>query len=204
MAYTYLTPYRSGGLSTGMRGGGSIFDLHRQMNRMFDDLLTGSENGSSGSITGWPSLDICQTENEIEVCAELAGVNRDDISIDVDEGMLTISGEKKSSREDDNGYSERTYGRFERRVSLPANVDEENIQADMEDGLLTITLPLTEERSRGRKIQLGSGKSQNRNNAESELIEGNSQRSEKQTSGAQSSGGQSSGKKSSEREAQSG
>lgn len=184
MAFAYLTPYRSGGLSSGpsggMRGGGSIFDLHRQMNQMFDDLLSGSENGTNGSgITGWPSLDICKTDNEIEVCAELAGVNRDDISIDVDEGMLTISGEKKSSRDDDNGYSERTYGRFVRRVSLPSNVDEDNIQADLEDGLLTITLPLAEERSRGRKIELGSGKSKNRNNAEGQLIEGNSERSGK-------------------------
>ena len=184
MAYAYLTPYRGGGLSSGlssgMGGGGSIFDLHRQMNRMFDDLLSGSESGGNGtSITGWPSLDICRTEDEIEVCAELAGVNRDDISIDVDEGMLTISGEKKSSRED-NGYSERTYGRFERRVSLPANVDEDNIQADLEDGLLTITLPLSEERSRGRKIELGSGKSKNSNNAEGQLIEGKSKKSDKE------------------------
>lgn len=187
MAYAYLTPYRGGGLTTGAsggaRGGGSIFDLHRQMNRMFDDLLSGSETGSNGSgITGWPSLDIRQTEDEIEVCAELAGVNRDDISIDVDEGVLTISGEKKSSRED-NGYSERTYGRFERRVSLPANVDEDKIEADLEEGLLTITLPLKEERSRGRRIELGSRKSKDRNNAEGQLIEGKSKSSDKESSG---------------------
>ncbi len=182
MAYAYLTPYRSGSLSPGMRGG-SIFDLHRQMNRMFDDLLSGSDGGGNGAgITAWPTLDIRRTDNEIEVCAELAGVNRDDISINVDEGMLTISGEKKNTREDDNGYSERTYGRFERWVSLPANVDEDNIDADLADGLLTITLPLAEERSRGRKIELGSGKSKKRNSAEGRLIEGKSEHSGKKVS----------------------
>lgn len=199
MAYAYLTPYRRGDLSGRGRGGGgfggsgvgggSIFDLHRQMNRMFDDLLTGSEGGDqagSSGITGWPSLDIRQSDKEIEICAELAGVNRDDISIELDDGMLIISGEKKSSREDGNGYSERSYGRFERRISVPAHVEEDAIQADLQDGLLTITLPLSEEKSRGRKIQLGSGTAKDRNDNEGQLIEGKSEGSGKKSDGGQS------------------
>lgn len=180
MAFAYLTPFPASALSSGVRGSGSIFDLHRQMNRMFDDLLNGTEaNASSAGITRWPSLDIRQDDHRIEICAELAGVNRDDISIDVDDGMLTISGEKKMRRDDENGYSERVYGRFERRVTLPSNVDEDAVEADLEDGLLTITLPLEEERSRGRKIQLGSGKSKRKNDAEGRLIEGKSDTSGK-------------------------
>lgn len=175
MAYAYITPYRRGALSAGLSGAGSLFDLHRQMNRMFDDLLVGPDSDQSTSgITGWPSLDITQLTEKVEVCAELAGVNREDISIDVNDGTLTISGEKNSHREDDNGYSERTFGRFERRVSIPANVDKDAIEADFADGLLTISLPLTEERSRGRKIELGHGQAKGRNKAESRLIEGNS------------------------------
>ena len=179
MAYAYLTPYRRG-VPAGTGGNGSIFDLHRQMNRMFDDLLTDSEGGRvSSGVTGWPSLDIVQNDEKIEVCAELAGVNRDDISIDVNDGMLTISGEKNSRCKNDDGYSERVFGRFERRVSLPANVDEVAIEADFEDGLLTVTLPLAEERYRGRKIELGHGKSKGRDKDGDRLIEGRSEASGK-------------------------
>ncbi len=154
MAYAYLTPYR--------RGGGSLFDLHKQMNRMFDDLLAPEDQGGKGKdgkgkgggATSWPSLEIAQDDNAIHISAELAGVSRDDIEIAMDDGMLVIAGEKNRVSKNDDGYTERTYGRFERHVSVPANLDLEAAEADFEDGVLTVTLPKVEEKSTARKITL--------------------------------------------------
>lgn len=160
MAFRYITPLRPTGLRSGGAGGGSIFDLHRQMNKLFDDLL---DNGSSGSGTqgqnaSAPAMDVHQENGRIEITAELPGVREEDIDLSVEDGVLILSGEKKSHREDSQGaYRERSYGRFERRITLPQNIDENAIEANFEHGVLTVTLPLAE-RQTGRKIQLGRGK----------------------------------------------
>lgn len=160
MAFRYITPLRPTGLRSGGGGGGSIFDLHRQMNKLFDDLL---DNGSSGQGThgqaaSAPVMDVHQENGRIEITAELPGVREEDIDLSVEDGVLILSGEKKSHREDSQGaYRERSYGRFERRINLPQNIDENAIEANFEHGVLTVTLPLAE-RQTGRKIQLGRGK----------------------------------------------
>lgn len=170
MAYTYLTPYLGGGQMSGPRGGG-LFDLHRQMNRLFDELFdtSGDTSGGGGGLFGAgarPALDIHQEDDRIEITAELPGVKEEDIDLSVEDGVLCLAGEKKSSREDsESGYRERSYGRFERRITLPSNVDEEKIEADFRDGVLTVTLPKAE-KERGRKIRLGQS-----SRSEQELIE---------------------------------
>lgn len=161
MAYRYLVPTRTSGLRpmAGGQQGGSLFDLHRQMNRLFDDLFdSGNEGGSLSQGSGSsPLMDVHQEEDRIEITAELPGVREEDIDLSIEEGVLVLSGEKRSSREDSQGgYRERSYGRFERRITLPGNVDEDAIEADFEHGVLTITLPKAE-KQRGRKIQLGGG-----------------------------------------------
>src|SRR5690606_23673621 len=143
MAYGYLTPRRRGSLATSGPGGG-LFDLHREMNRLFDDLF--DQDGDSGAYarTGMstPAMEIHQAEDKIEITAELPGVREEDIDLTVEDGVLTLRGEKKSHREDQQrGYSERSYGTFERRLTLPSNIDEEACSADFKDGVLTITLP---------------------------------------------------------------
>lgn len=157
MANGLLTPWRGGSLAGGgSLGLGSLSDLHRQVNRLFDDLF---ERGGSGMPDGFtaPALDLHQNDKQIEITAELPGVKEEDINLTLEEGVLTLSGEKKSERKDEHGYSERSYGRFERRITLPADVDQENCSADFRDGLLTITLPRSEAKSRGRRIPLGRG-----------------------------------------------
>ena len=166
MANQSLTPWRRGSLTGGGLsgfGGGSLFDLHRQVNRLFDDVVDrGSTGGgglqSWGGGTGWPQLDIEPQEGRIQVTAELPGVNEDDIDLTVEDGILTISGEKRSERKDDNGYSERSYGRFERRIALPPDVDEDACQAEFRNGVLTVTLPRSEQKVRGRRIPLGGNR----------------------------------------------
>ena len=170
MANGYLTPWRGSSLTGSNFGsglgsslasgyaGGSLFDLHRQMNRLFDDLF--NQSGDSGSYAragmAAPALDVHQADDKLEITAELPGVKEDDIDLSIEDGVLTLRGEKRSSRSDEErGYSERSYGTFERRITLPSTVDEDKCSADFKDGVLTITLPVSEAKSRGRRIPLG-------------------------------------------------
>jgi len=136
-----------------------LFDLHRQMNRLFDDLFDRDQGTRSGqALLTAPALEVHQTDEKIEITAELPGVRQEDIELTVEDGVLTLRGEKRSTRTDEErGYSERSYGQFERSITLPSNVDEENCSADFKDGVLTITLPKTAERQRGRRIPLSGG-----------------------------------------------
>src|SRR5690606_14294228 len=98
MAYGYLTPRRRGSLVTGGPSGGGLFDLHRQMNRLFDDLF--DQHGDSGVYARagmkTPALEIHQTDDRHEITAELPGVREEDIDLTVEDGVLTLRGEKKS------------------------------------------------------------------------------------------------------------
>lgn len=187
MAFRYLTPYRSRTPGRGTSGG-SLFDLNRQINRMFDDLF--DQEGDSGFYgragMSAPAMDIHQTDEAVEITAELPGVKEEDVDLSIEDGILTLRGEKKSSREGgEGGYRERTYGSFERRITLPGNIDEEACSADFSDGVLTITLPKREEQPRGRKIPLGPGR-QRQGDAEGALIE-HGDVSDKQQSGERQS-----------------
>lgn len=162
MAFGTLSPYRRGSVASGRdRGGSSLFDLSREINRMFDSLFEQrGDNGmlSPGMLT--PALDVHQDNDKIEITAELPGVKEEDVDLTVEDGVLTLRGEKHSERSDEErGYRERSYGTFVRRVSLPPNVDENACSAEFSNGVLKITLPTSEEKARGRKIQLGRGKS---------------------------------------------
>jgi HSP20 family protein len=160
MANGYLTPWRGGSLTRSPFGTGSLFDLHRQMNRLFDDILE-SPAGSLGApvlaATSWPQLEIEQKDDQIRVVAELPGVDEKDVELTIEDGVLSLTGEKRSERKDESGYSERSYGRFERRIALPTNIDEDKCKADFRNGVLTVTIPRAAEKARGRKIPLGTG-----------------------------------------------
>src|SRR3546814_5339123 len=86
-----------------------------------------------------------ETDKEIRVTAELPGLDEKDVEITVEDGALTLRGEKRSEVEDkDRGYSELSYGRFERRIGLPKGVDRDQANATFRNGVLTVTLPKTE------------------------------------------------------------
>ncbi|MFC3174183.1 Hsp20/alpha crystallin family protein [Novosphingobium bradum] len=168
MANRQLTPYRRGGMASSSGGagsgfgggfgfGGSLFDLSRQMNRLFDDLIERGPTGAqAGGTFSAPALEVHQSDDRLEITAELPGVREEDIDLTIEDGLLTLSGEKRSDHTDEQrGYSERTYGRFERTITLPTNVNEEAARAQFRNGVLTITLPRAAERPRGRKIPLG-------------------------------------------------
>ena len=128
--------------------------LHREMNRLFDDVFRGfdlapfgsrmSDPGMFGQRLGWPHIEISETAGEVTVTAELPGLAERDVDVELADGVLTIRGEKKSESEDrDRLFSERYYGRFERRIPVDG-VDEEKISASFKNGLLTVKLPRTE------------------------------------------------------------
>jgi HSP20 family protein len=130
------------------RGEDSPFlTLHREMNRLFDDVFRGFDLTPFGSDRfdrlggGWPSVEVSQTDKEIKVTAELPGLDEKDVKVELVNGVLAIAGEKKTETEDkDRLFSERYYGRFERRIPVE-DVDEEKISAGFKNGVLTVTLP---------------------------------------------------------------
>jgi len=103
---------------------------------------------------GWPQIDIDETEKEVRITAELAGLDEKDVSLEIANGVLSISGEKKSESEDKaRRFSERYYGRFERRIPLE-DVDEDKVSAAFKNGVLTITVPKSAEAKNVRRIAI--------------------------------------------------
>lgn len=125
-----------------------LLSLHREVNRLFDDLFRGFGVPALGGLdhtAGWPHVELGETGKEIRVTAELPGLDEKDVEITVEDGALTLRGEKRSEVEDkDRGYTERSYGRFERRIGLPQGIDRDNANATFRNGVLTVTLPKME------------------------------------------------------------
>ena len=123
--------------------------LQDRMNRLFDDAGRGWRGDESAATTTWsPAVDIFETENEIVVKAELPGVDRKDISLNLENNVLTLKGERKfekETKEENYHRIERAYGGFSRAFSIPATVDEEKIRADYQHGILRIALPKKEQ-----------------------------------------------------------
>jgi HSP20 family protein len=123
--------------------------LQDRMNRMFDDAGRTWRTDEPAATTTWsPAVDIFETEGDIVVKAELPGMERKDITLNLENNVLTVKGERRFTKEtkDDNYHRiERSYGTFSRSFSIPATVDEEKIRADYKDGVLKIVLPKKEQ-----------------------------------------------------------
>ena len=121
--------------------------LRREMDRLFEDAFRGFEGlpgfaGLTGRGVTWPSLEVSESEKEIRISAELPGLEEKDVEVLLGDGVLTLRGEKRSESEDkDRQFSERYYGRFERRIALPSEVEAEKVEASFRNGVLTVTLP---------------------------------------------------------------
>ncbi|HSQ04876.1 MAG TPA: Hsp20/alpha crystallin family protein [Burkholderiales bacterium] len=140
--------------------------LSQEMDRLFESFFYGLPHharGESGLMRSvWaPELEICEEGNHIVVRADLPGLAKDDVKVDIKEGMLTIQGERREKREEggeQQGYrrSERRYGSFYRTIALPDYVDLEHAEAKMKDGVLEIRLPVSEQRE-ARRIEIQGG-----------------------------------------------
>ena len=132
--------------------------LRSQLNRVFDDAMgLGNWPAETNAIFA-PQLDVTETDKEIKVCAELPGIEAKDLDVNVTEDELTIRGEKRSERdENEKGrhWTERTYGAFERVIPLPTQVNGEKAKSEFRNGVLRITLPKREgAKPRAHKIKL--------------------------------------------------
>jgi len=122
------------------------------LNRLFDEAFRGwplVTRNDTPLVGNWmPPVDIVEDKDHVRIAAELPGVKPEDVSITMENGVLTIRGEKQAQRTEDTGERthrfERTYGMFERSFSVPSSVDAEHISAKYEQGVLTVTLPKVE------------------------------------------------------------
>ncbi|PBB32987.1 MULTISPECIES: Hsp20/alpha crystallin family protein [unclassified Mesorhizobium] len=141
-----------------------FLSLQREVNRLFDDVFRGFGSGlpSLGGVSafgaGWPSVEISDNEKEIKVAAEVPGLDEKDIEVLLDDGVLTLKGEKRSETEDkERQFSERIYGRFERRIPLGYEIEEDKIDARFKNGVLTVMLPKTAKaQSQAKRIEIKS------------------------------------------------
>ena len=135
-----------------------LFGLHNSINRMFNDFFSPTVSTDEAlSVRGWnPVVDIYENEENIVIKAELPGVAKKDMTIDVKGRVLTLKGERSTDNEvkEDNYYrQERSYGKFERAFALPEEVDLEKINADFKDGILKIDIPKAE-KSKPKQITI--------------------------------------------------
>jgi HSP20 family protein len=119
--------------------------LQQEIDRLFEGFSRGF-TGFAGfpSRELMPSMDLSETDKEIEISAELPGLEEKDIQLNVSDNVLTIRGEKKNEREEtkkDYHLIERSYGSFTRSVQLPDGVNADNIKAVMSKGVLKVTVP---------------------------------------------------------------
>ena len=131
-----------------------IFNIRNE----FDRVL--GRNESQPSAGWYPVVDVRETNDALELKAELPGVTIEDVDVSVENGVLTIAGEKKQDWQEsaEGGFHmlERRYGRFERRFTLPRSVDAEKVAAHFDHGVLTVTLPKVE-KAKPRRIEVKVG-----------------------------------------------
>ncbi|MFN2601893.1 MAG: Hsp20/alpha crystallin family protein [Gemmatimonadaceae bacterium] len=133
-----------------------VFGLRREIDRLFEDTFGRGEGGT----TFTPAVDIRENQNELSLDVELPGLNPNDVEITAENGVLTIRGEKQTERKegDDSRYHiiERSYGSFLRSFQLPQGLDESKIEANYNNGILSIHLPKSA-LAQPKKIQIKSG-----------------------------------------------
>src|SRR5438093_6235991 len=127
---------------------GRLSNLREEIDRLFEAPLAEWAR-SSQLLSGWsPALDVYEDKDNFVVKAELPGMKREEIEVSLQDGGLSISGERKSEEKYEEGEvyrAERFFGKFQRTVTLPTPVAVDKVKAQYKDGILTITLPKTEE-----------------------------------------------------------
>lgn len=136
-----------------------VWGLQSDINRLFDAFMSPFAGTELKNVIS-PRLDVAELKDKYEIKAELPGMDENDINLSIDDGILTISGEKSEKNEDNHkGYylKECSYGTFSRSVRLPENIADEKIEAKFKKGVLLIDMPKKESSiSKKRKIEISS------------------------------------------------
>ena len=138
----------------------SLLSMHDRWNRLFDELL-GYRAGDDEVINQiWaPRVDIVEDENEYRVIADLPGLKKEDVEISLENGVLTITGERQLKRDkkgENYHVTERAYGRFTRSFNIQHTIDADKIKAQFSNGELTIHLPKVEQ-AKPKRIEIKAG-----------------------------------------------
>ena len=140
--------------------------LQREVNRAFDEVFRGFPavgRGAAGLGGFAPQLDVRETEQGLEIAAELPGMSEQDVDLRLEGDLLTLAGEKKDERTQEGGglhLTERSFGRFQRSFRLPYRPDPNQVQAQFDKGVLRVTLPRPQPQQQGGgriQIQAGGG-----------------------------------------------
>ena len=133
--------------------------LQDEVNRLFESFFQGVPSvGKLGEFSFTPNVDVLDNETEIVITAELPGIDENDIDITLNRDRLVLKGEKKREeehKENDVTYVERSYGSFQRVIPLPVEIDEDQVDASFDKGVLCIRLPKsTEAKERVKKVSV--------------------------------------------------
>jgi HSP20 family protein len=135
---------------------GLVRNLSRQVDRVFGDLMRATPVARlpdfMPGFAANPKIDVCEQDKQVRVCLDVPGVDESQIEVDVDDGALIVSGERRDERAQDGGQrrSEMHYGRFTRRIPLPQGIDKEGARATLRHGVLEVVIPL--QRSQARRV----------------------------------------------------
>tara|TARA_B110001454_G_scaffold184213_1_gene179784 strand:+ start:195 stop:626 length:432 start_codon:yes stop_codon:yes gene_type:complete len=120
--------------------------LMDEVNHWLDSLSVDTPINFYNKSTSWvPQFEVREIDDSYQIFAELPGMNKKDINIEVIDGNLTISGEKSNSDKDKKNYSEISYGKFNRNFNLPEDILSDKVSAKMKDGILAIYIPKMEQ-----------------------------------------------------------
>jgi HSP20 family protein len=138
-----------------------INSLQSEMNRLFNTFFDTPAPGANGAtLRRWvPAMDLVESDDHFVLRADLPGLTEDDVSIELEDNVLTVSGERKAEHEDKReGFHrvERAFGSFSRSLTLPKGVDPEAVSASFDSGVLEVRIPKPEQR-KPRKIAIGTG-----------------------------------------------
>jgi HSP20 family protein len=141
-----------------------LASLQQEMNRLFttffDAPATAGGAGNGGALRRWvPAMDLVETDDQFVLRADLPGLSEGDVNIEVEDGVLTVSGERKAEHEEKKeGYYrvERSFGSFRRSLTLPDGVDPESVTASVDKGVLEVRIPKPEDR-KPRKVAIQVG-----------------------------------------------
>jgi HSP20 family protein len=147
--------------------------LTSEMEQLFENFGLGRGFGDFGGRSLWnrglrqleqsiwsPQIEVSEREGEIIVRADLPGLTKDDVKVEISDDAVTLKGERKHEHEEcDESFcrSERSFGRFYRSIPLPDGIDSEKAKADFSNGVLEITIPAPHHQARRRQVQIGQG-----------------------------------------------
>jgi HSP20 family protein len=141
-----------------IRRPGYLQDLQDEMNRMIEDAFSIGAVGPENKMVWRPAVELNEQNGDYELKAELPGVDKDNINVEVSDDAVTIDAETKKEEKEKKGNvysSEFRYGKFVRTIHFPSEVDNNNAKADFRDGILTITVPKSRvEQTKTRKLEV--------------------------------------------------